>query len=148
MVHNNNIKRSRSLKRRSNDLLTTVTHVLTDEDELDDDHVEQQCYEQQQTPLSNHNSRLVRCDLEFEYYNKKDEDEFYDHQEQSQRRWYSSTTASKHNARCGEQLVQEKEDGDRRFSSQNIMNTSACTVMRASSSFLRLQNDHRFADVA
>merc|ERR1711971_829641 len=148
MVHNNNIKRSRSLKRRSNDLLTTVTHVLTDEDELDDDHVEQQCYEQQQTPMSNHNSRFVGCDLEFEYYNEKDEDEFYDHQEQSHRRWYSSTNASKQNARWGEQLVLKTDDGGRRFLSQNIMNTNSCTVMRTSSSFLRLQNDHRFADVA
>jgi len=124
MVHNND-SRSKSSKRHLDDLLSNITHVVSDDNENGDDHTEKQRCKR----------RFVECDLEFEYYNKKEEDEFYNHQEKLRRECYSSTAAPKVNARWG---VAEPVFAD----------TSACTVMRTSSSFLRLQNDHRFADVA
>merc|ERR1712032_28804 len=141
MVYINYGTKSRSVKRRLDNLLDTITHVLINDDESDDNHVEQQCYEQQQSPLSNHNSRFVTCELEFEYYNKKDLNEFYEHEEELRRKRFSPTTATKQNGRWGERVIPEKEHGSHRFSSPHATNTNACTVMRTSSSFLRLQND-------
>merc|ERR1712032_838615 len=124
MVHNNG-SRSRSSKRPLDDLLSNVAHVVSDDDESDDNQTEQQ----------RHKRRSAGCDLEFEYYNKKEEDEFYDHQEKLRRGCYSSTAAPKQYA-CW--VVAEPALAD----------TSACTAMRISSSFIRLQNEHRFADAA
>merc|ERR1712032_1003641 len=124
MVHNNG-SRSRSSKRPLDDLLSNVAHVVSDDNESDDNQTEQQ----------RHTRRSVGCDLEFEYHGKKEEDEFYVHQEKLRRGCYSSTAAPKQYARW---VVAE----------QALADTSACTAMRTSSSFIRLQNEHRFADAA
>jgi len=152
---NHKSTRSRPLKLRLNDLLSTLTPppiITNDEDDESDDyhHKEQQGYHhhsQQMTPApSNHNcnyksNRVGSCDLDFEYYTHKEEIEFHHQRKELQRRsrWHSSSTFSKQNQRRDTTVVKRLEpEGD----------IAACDVMRKSSSYQRLTTAHDYADAA